>query len=88
MHFKEKRLDWGKIWRRKAEKTRWVAKNCLCFVVKPNTKVEDRERQAQMVLRYFIDASETLFDPLVVVPGVASVILTLCWGGRLPLAPP
>ena len=51
-------------------------------------KVEDRERQAQMVLRYFIDASETLFDPLVVVPGVASVILTLCWGGRLPLAPP
>ena len=43
MHFKEKRLDWGKIWRRKAEKTRWVAKNCLCFVVKPNTKVEDRK---------------------------------------------
>ena len=39
---------WGKISRRKAEKTRRVAKNCLCFVVKPNTKVEDRERQAQM----------------------------------------
>ena len=52
MHFKEKRLDWGKIWRRKAEKTRWVAKNCLCFVVKPNTKIEKIEKGRH---RWYLD---------------------------------
>lgn len=86
MHFKEKISEVG----RKDSKQGQVVLVFHILLLVATTKIVDmKDRHREMVLRYFIDGGGNICDRLVVVPGVAGVILTLCGGRGSPrFAPP